>query len=116
MVPAGELIDKTAGVLKNALDWASRPPNHTPLRHKPIGLIGASPGGFGTVRAQLALRQVFLFTESFVMLKPELYVNQATAKFDVDGNLTDNDVRERLRGVLDELVAWARRVAPRSQG
>lgn len=101
------------GVLKNAIDWASRPPAETPLRHKPIALIGASSGQFGTVRAQLALRQVFVFTESYVMPKPELLVPAAAGKFDTDGNLLDEEVRERLRGVLGELVLWARRLGGR---
>lgn len=98
------------GVLKNAIDWASRPPAETPLRHKPIALVGASAGQFGTVRAQLALRQVFVFTESYVLPKPELMVPAAASKFDAAGNLLDEDIRERLRGVLGALVEWARRV------
>ncbi|HEX3724225.1 MAG TPA: NAD(P)H-dependent oxidoreductase, partial [Nitrolancea sp.] len=62
------------GGLKNALDWASRPAATSVLKHKPVGIMGASGGRFGTVRGQLALRQVFLFTESHVMLKPELHI------------------------------------------
>ncbi len=97
------------GVLKNAIDWVSRPPAETPLRHKPVALIGASTGGFGTVRAQLALRQVFVFTESFVMPKPELLVSQAGRLFDDAGNLVDPGVRDRLRAVVEALADWARR-------
>jgi chromate reductase len=98
------------GVLKNALDWASRPPPTSPLRFKPVGLMGASTGGFGTVRAQLALRQVFIFTESYVMVKPELLVSQARDKFDADGNLTDAATRAKLAPLITALVAWARQV------
>ena len=97
-------------MLKNAIDWASRPPRGSALQHKPVALMGASPGGFGTVRSQLALRQVFLFTKSFVLPEPELYVSTAHQKFDQDGNLTDDETRRRLRALLDGLVAWTRRV------
>ena len=81
------------GVLKNAIDWASRPPEETPLRHKPIGLMGAG-GTYGTARSQLALRQVFLFTRSYVLPEPELYVVNAREKFDQDGNLQDEPTRQ----------------------
>lgn len=98
------------GVLKNALDWAGRPPADSPLRQKPVALIGASTGMFGTVRAQLALRQVFVYTESYVLPRPELLVANARDRFDADGNLRDPEVRERLRAVVTALVAWAHRL------
>ena len=102
------------GVLKNAIDWASRPPRESPLRQKPIALMGASPGPTGTVRAQLALRQSFVFTESFVMLKPELHVANARDRFDADGRLTDERVREQIRALLEALGDWVERLRPRS--
>ena len=98
------------GVLKNAIDWASRPPSETPLRHKPIALMGASGGLSGTIRAQMALRQVFVFTESFVMLKPELMVPRAPELFDADGNLQDPAIRDRVRAVIEALIGWTRRL------
>ncbi len=96
------------GVLKNAIDWASRPPQDSPLRHKPIALMGASPGGFGTVRSQLALRQVFVFTKSYVLLEPEVHVSAAREKFDAEGNLTDDRTHENVRALVASLVEWAR--------
>jgi chromate reductase, NAD(P)H dehydrogenase (quinone) len=108
LIAAPEYNYSIPGVLKNAIDWASRPPNDSPLRHKPIALMGASPGGFGTVRSQIALRQVFLFTKSFVLPEPELYVSAAHEKFDRDGNL-DEQTRQRIRAVLEALVTWSRR-------
>jgi chromate reductase len=99
------------GLLKNALDWVSRPPAETPLRHKPVALLGASTGNFGTVRAQLALRQTFLFVESHVLLKPEVLVFRAADRFDDAGELIDETTRELLSTQLRELVAWARRLA-----
>jgi chromate reductase, NAD(P)H dehydrogenase (quinone) len=100
------------GVLKNAIDWASRTVNDppSPLRHKPVALIGASGGMSGTVRSQLALRQVFLNTESFVMLKPELIIPSAAALFDADGTLTDAAIIERIRTVVISLVDWTKRL------
>src|SRR6185312_11586029 len=65
------------GVLKNAIDWVSRPPATTPLKRKPVGIIGATAGNGGTIRAQLALRQCFVFTESYAMLKPEFLLAAA---------------------------------------
>ncbi len=96
------------GVLKNAIDWASRPPQDSPLRHKPIALMGASPGGFGTVRSQLALRQVFVFTKSYVLLEPEVHVSAAGDKFDAEGNLSDAQTPQNVRALVMALVEWAR--------
>ncbi|HEX7112119.1 MAG TPA: NADPH-dependent FMN reductase [Mizugakiibacter sp.] len=97
------------GVLKNAIDWASRPADKTPLRDKPTGIIGASMGNFGTVRAQLALRQVFVFTGTPVMLKPEVLVTRAQDKFDAGGTLTDAPTREHLGKYLLAFAEWSRR-------
>jgi len=97
------------GVLKNALDWVSRPPAETPLRHKPVAIMGASTGNLGTVRAQIALRQTFQFIESYVLLKPEVLVFRAAERFDDAGELTDETTRELVAQQLDALVAWARR-------
>lgn len=99
------------GVLKNAIDWASRPSVKNPLRHKPVALMGASGGMYGTARSQLALRQVLAsMIEANTMIKPELLVNQAGQKFDSDGNLTDDETRERLTALLEALVAWSNRL------
>jgi chromate reductase len=98
------------GVLKNAIDWASRPPADSVLRQKPIALMGASPGRFGTTRAQLALRQVFVFTDSLVLIKPELMVSGAAQLFDTEGNLWDEETRRRVRGLLEALRDWVHRV------
>ena len=100
------------GVLKNAIDWASRPPKTCCLRGKPAGIVGASSGESGTMRAQLALRQVFVFTDTLVMVQPEFRLPNAGAKCDAHGDLTDQEQRERLRAYLAALVDWARRVTP----
>ncbi|MBU0496197.1 MAG: NAD(P)H-dependent oxidoreductase [Chloroflexi bacterium] len=98
------------GVLKNAIDWASRPPAESPLRGKPLGIMGASTGSFGTVRAQLHLRQVCVFTQMLQLAKPEVLVTRARAKFDAEGQLADEDTREHVRRLLEALAEWTRRL------
>ena len=100
------------GVLKNAIDWASRPPTDSALWRKPLAIVGASSGRGATIRAQLALRQTFLFTESYALLKPELAIAQAAQYFDSEGNLHDENIRELLKGVIMALVDWAHLVRP----
>jgi chromate reductase len=97
------------GALKNAIDWASRPPGKSPLNRKPAAIMGASPGPTGTVRAQLALRQSFLFTETYAMLKPEVLVARAHEKFDASGRLVDEATRQFVKSLLEALAAWVER-------
>jgi chromate reductase len=92
------------GVLKNAIDWASRPVATNVLRHKPVAQMGAAPGNFGTVRAQLALRQVWLWTESRAVVKPEVHVFRAAERFNERGHLTDPTTRELVKQLLEELT------------
>jgi len=97
------------GVMKNAVDWASRPPRGAPLGGKPVGLIGASPGQTGTARGQSQLRQAFEFTNSFCMPQPELLVFKAHEKFDAEGRLTDAATGEYLQRYLVAFGDWVRR-------
>ncbi|HUX67281.1 MAG TPA: NADPH-dependent FMN reductase [Terriglobales bacterium] len=97
------------GVLKNALDWLSRPAAASPLKGKPAAILGVSLGGGGTARAQLVLRQSFLFTETYAMLKPEFALARASEKFDAAGRLTDESTRQRLAEFLQALAAWSER-------
>lgn len=97
------------GVMKNAVDWASRPPREAPLGGKPVALIGASPGITGTARGQSQLRQAFEFTNSYVMPQPELLVFKAHEKFDGEGRLTDDDTRKYLERFLAAFGDWIRR-------
>jgi chromate reductase len=100
------------GVLKNAVDWASRPFREASLRFKPVGLLGASGGRFATVRAQADLRHVLTVLACYVMPYPYVAVANAGEHFDGAGNLTDDAIRQQVRGVVDALVVWARRVRP----
>ncbi len=94
------------GVLKNAIDWVSTDWTRTeglPLHRKPTAILGAAPTNFGTVRAQLALRQVFVWTETDVVVKPEVIVFRAHERFDEEGNLTDETTIGLLQGLLTAL-------------
>jgi chromate reductase len=98
------------GVLKNAIDWASRPPRGSVLSGKPAAIFGASPGVTGTARAQSQLRQAFVFTDTPALLQPEILVYRANEKFDAQGRLTDEKTRVFIRKLLDRLADWTRRV------
>jgi chromate reductase len=93
------------GVLKNAIDWASRPPEH-PFAGKPIAIMGASPGALGTARAQYQLRQVFIFMDGKLLNKPEVMIGGAMGKVDAQGNLTDEPTRQLIAAQLVALKAW----------
>ena len=97
------------GVLKNVIDWASRPPEQ-PFDGKPIAIMGASGGVLGTARAQYHLRQCFIFLNGHVMNRPEVMIGQAGSKFDADGKLTDQPTREFLAGMLTAFKAWTLRM------
>ena len=98
------------GVLKNAIDWASRPPRESVLTGKPVAIMGASTGRGGTARAQAHLRDGLAYTNGFVLPLPEVLVASAREKFDTDGNLTDESTRAEVRDLLVSLAAWTRRI------
>lgn len=93
------------GVLKNALDWASRPPSQ-PFDGKPIAILGASPGPVGTARAQYDLRKMMVFMNAYPINKPEVMIGLAPQKFSPEGELTDEPTRDFLRQMLAALEAW----------
>src|SRR5215211_5984493 len=97
------------GVLKNAIDWASRAPSQ-PFDGKPVAIMGASGGLFGTARAQYQLRQMLVFLNAFPVNKPEVMIGQAQNKFDENGNLTDEPTRDFIRKLLASLQDWTERL------
>ena len=99
------------GVLKNAVDWLSRPPRASVLDGKPAAIMGATPGLWGTARSQTQLRQAFVFTNTFAMTQPEVLVARAADKFDADGRLTDQPTREFLATFLERFAEWTTRFA-----
>src|SRR5208337_2081020 len=100
------------GVLKNAIDCASRPHGDNAFAHKPVAIMGASPGMIGTARAQYHLRQCFVFLSCFALNQPEVMVSFAQEKIDKDGKVTDQKTRELIKQLLENLVAWTRRLTP----
>ena len=98
------------GVLKNAIDWASRPYGDNAWWGKPAAIMGASIGTFGTARAQYHLRQVMVFLNMFPVNQPEVMIGAAHERFDAEGNLTDEATREHIRRLLQSLVDWTRRI------
>jgi chromate reductase, NAD(P)H dehydrogenase (quinone) len=92
------------GALKNAVDWASRPPLGSPLTGKPVAIIGASTGRGGTARAQEHLRSALEFSRAEVLEQPELLVPEAYLHFDQHGELADEGIRAELAELLDTLV------------
>lgn len=100
-----------SGVLKNALDWASRPPGDSPLQEKPAAIMGASPGFTGTARAQEQLRQVLAYNSTHALLQPEVLVSRVHQKVDDEGRLTDEDSREWIGKLLEGLYDWTLRLS-----
>jgi chromate reductase len=98
------------GVLKNALDWASRPPGDNALDGKPVALMGASTGMMGTARAQYHLRQTFVILNVCPLNRPEVLVPFAQDKFDATGRLTDQKTRDKIKELLQSLVTWTRKL------
>ena len=97
------------GGLKNALDWVSRPPATSPMRGKPVGLVGAATGMSGTIRAQTHLRQMLVYSDSPCLLQPEVLIPRAHERFDAEGHLTDETTRQLLVQFGVAMVAFVRR-------
>ena len=109
LVATPEYNHGVPGVLKNAIDWASRPLRGSVLQGKPTAILGASPGLTGTARAQTQLRQAFILTGQLVVVQPEILVYRAHEKFDAEGKLTDAKTRELVGKLLVELAEWTRK-------
>jgi len=90
------------GGLKNAIDWASRGED-SPLLRKPVAVIGATTGLWGTTRMQLAFHNVFLFLDMKPVYKPEVLVALSEKKFDKNGKLIDEMAKKLLKQKLEAL-------------
>jgi chromate reductase len=98
------------GVLKNAIDWASRPYGDSAWNGKPAAIMGASVGTLGTARAQYHLRQIMVFLNMFPLNQPEVMIGNASQRFDKEGNLTDEATKGYVRKLVESLVTWTRRL------
>ena len=110
LIATPEYNHSIPGVLKNALDWASRPTGTAPTNGKPAAILGASPGGFGAVRAQAHLRQILTSMNVFVLPRPEVAIPFVGQKLDEHGQLTDEQTREFLRAHMVAFSQWVRRL------
>jgi len=98
------------GVLKNAIDWASRPYGDNSFEDKPVAIMGASGGRLGTARAQYHLRQTSICLNMHPINRPEVFVDQASEKIDKNGKLIDEPTRKIIRELLENLIVWTRRL------
>jgi chromate reductase, NAD(P)H dehydrogenase (quinone) len=98
------------GVLKNAIDYASRPYGDNPFDDKPVAIMSASVGMLGGARAQYHLRQMFVFLNMHPINAPEVIVTSASNKFDAEGNLLDENTKKFLTQLLQNLSNWTRRL------
>lgn len=98
------------GVLKNAIDWASRPYGDSAWNGKAAAIMGASVGSIATARAQYHLRQMMVFLNMFPINKPEVMIGNASERFDAQGNLTDDATKQLIRQLLLNLVEWSRQI------
>jgi chromate reductase len=110
LIATPEYNHSIPGVLKNALDWASRPPGRSAFGGKPVAIAGASTGAMGTVRAQQDLRRVLQAMGAFVVPSPEVLVANAGTRFDAEGRRVDEATRKHLGRLLAQLAAWSARL------
>lgn len=104
-------IEQADALLKNAIDWASRPYGANSFEEKPVAIMGATIGTLGTARAQYHLRQMLVYVNAYPLNRPEVMVSSAADKFR-DGELVDAHTRQKVREQLVALVAWAKRLHP----
>jgi chromate reductase, NAD(P)H dehydrogenase (quinone) len=97
------------GVLKNAIDWLSRPEREGPIFNKPAVIVGATPSMVGTARAQAHLRQVAFYNGMPLLPTAEILIARAGGKFDDDGRLTDEKTRDFLNDMVGKFVVWIER-------
>ena len=98
------------GVLKNAIDWASRPYGDNAFEGKPVAIMSASPGMLGGARAQYHLRQVLVSLNMHPLNRPEVLVSSADEKIDDKGRVTDEKTKEKIRELLGNLVDWTEKL------
>jgi len=98
------------GVLKNAIDWASRPYGDNAFDGKPVAITGASVGMLGTARAQYDLRRSFVFLNMLPLNRPEVMVPLAQDKVDSNGRLTDEKTRKKIGELLESLIVWTEKL------
>jgi chromate reductase, NAD(P)H dehydrogenase (quinone) len=98
------------GVLKNVIDWASRPPKGNPFEDKSVAIMSASTGRLGGARAQYHLRQTFVFLNIHPINRPEVMLSNAAENVDTNGRLTNEQTRILIKQLIEALVTWTNRL------
>jgi chromate reductase, NAD(P)H dehydrogenase (quinone) len=110
LIASPEYNYSVPGVLKNAIDWASRPYGDNPFDGKPVAIMSASVGMLGGARAQYHLRQILVFLNMYPINRPEVIVPFAQDKFDASGKLLDDNTKKFLGQLLHSLANWTRKL------
>jgi chromate reductase len=110
LIASPEYNYSITGVLKNAIDWASRPHGDNAFEGKPVAVMSASIGRLGGARAQYHLRQSFVYLNMHPLNRPEVMMPFAQEHIDKDGKVTDQDTRQLIRKLLEALVQWTRKL------
>ena len=115
LIASPEYNYSVPGVLKDAIDWASRPYGDNAFEGKPVAIMSASIGRLGGARAQYHLRQSFIYLNMHPLNRPEVMMPFAQEHVDENGNLTDETTRQLIRQLLDALVKWTRKLKEKPQ-
>jgi chromate reductase len=115
LIASPEYNYSVPGVLKNAIDWASRPYGDNAFEDKPVAIMSASIGTLGGARAQYHLRQSFVFLNMHPLNHPEVMMPFAADNVDVEGNVTNEQTKQLIRELLEALVQWTRRLKAKPQ-
>jgi chromate reductase len=115
LIASPEYNYSVPGVLKNALDWASRPYGDNAFEGKPVAVMSASIGTLGGARAQYHLRQSFVFLDMYPLNHPEVMMPFAEDNVDAEGNVTNEQTKQLICDLLEALVQWTRRLKAKPQ-
>jgi chromate reductase len=115
LIATPEYNYSVSGVLKNAIDWASRPRADTPLEGKPVAIMSASVGRLGGARAQYHLRQTFVFLNMHPINRPEVMLPSAQDNVDANGRLTNEQTRQLIRQLIEALAEWTKKLKEKPQ-
>lgn len=114
LIASPEYNHSVPGVLQNAIDWVSRPGMKSPLRNRPVAIMGASGGAVGTARGQQVLKLTLMSTLALIMPHPGVVVGHMKDKF-TDGRLVHEPTREFLAAFLRDFAAWMERMGAPSR-
>lgn len=115
LIASPEYNYSVPGVLKNAIDWASRPYGDNAFEGKPVAIMSASVGSLGGARAQYHLRQSLIALNMHPFNRPEVMMPFAQDNVDANGNVTNEQTRQLIRELLEALVQWARKLKAKPQ-